>query len=182
VLSFRPAFPSALLALLFLVLAPLGACSDPEPTPGPPAQTPEELLRLLKVAVDGLAARPEHTASEVTFQHLLVGVAGGVPGVTRTAAEAELLAAGLLARAVAGEDFDLLVKNETDDRHPGIYTLTTGTPEPGRSVARSAMMRGVGDAAWRLAVGELGVAPYDGGQPGHEPVSPLGWHLVLRAR
>jgi len=178
VLPFRPSFLSALL----LSLVPLGACSDPEPGPGPPAQTPEELLRLLHVAVDELAARPEHTASEVTFQHLLVGVAGGIPGVTRTPAEAELLAAELLARAVAGEDFDLLVKNETDEVHPGIYTFTTGTPEPGRSVARSAMMRGVGDAAWRLAVGELGVAPYDGGQPGHEPASPLGYHHVLRIK
>jgi hypothetical protein len=177
VLPLRPAFLSA---LLLLVLVPLGACSDPEPGPGPPAQTPEELLRLLHVAVEQLAARPEHTATEVTFQHLLVGVAGGIPGVTRTPAEAELFAAELLARSVAGEDFDLLVKNESDDIHPGIHTLTMGTPEPGHSVARSAMMRGVGDVTWRLAVGEVGVAPYDGGVP--EPVSPLGYHLVLRLK
>lgn len=167
----------------WLALALLGACSDPEPSPGAPAQTPEELVRLLHAAADELAARPEDTTTEVTFQHLLVGVSGGLPGVERSAGAAELLAAELLARARAGEDFDLLVKNHTDDVHPGIYALTTGAPDPARSTyARASMYAGVGDAAWRLRVGELGIAPFDGDVPGTPPKCPLGWHLVLRLK
>lgn len=173
------ALSSALLALTLV----LGACSDSEPgPPGSPAQTPEELLRLLSAGVDAIAARPEHAATQVTVQALLVGVSGGVPGVERSPGEAELLAAELLARAQAGEDFDLLVKNYTNDVHPGVYTLTTGPDDPPRTFARASLAAGVlGDVAWRLEIGELGVAPYQGsGTPSQASKSPFGFHLVKR--
>jgi hypothetical protein len=178
----NPLRPAPFVLALLLGLGS-GACND-SPEPGRPAETPEELLRLLRTSVDELAARPEHAASEVTIQHLLIGVTGALPDVARTPAEAELLAAELLARARAGEDFDLLVKVHTDEQQStGIYTLTTGTADPRRSTfARAGMLTGVGDVAWRLAPGEFGVVRYDGGVPGQTPKSPLGYHVVERLK
>lgn len=167
-----------------LLVALLPACSGSEETPSAVAdRAPEELVREMYAAVDELKARPEHTESEVTIQHLLVAVAGrGIEGVTRTPAEAEQLTAELFARARADEDFDLLVKNWTNEEHPGIYVLTTGAGDPPRSYARDKMWAGLGDIAWRLQVGELGVAPYDGHFDPLQAKSPLGFHIVKRLK
>ncbi len=166
--------------LCLLVL--LSACSNSSGTPPETAaETPEELLRQMRQVVVELGARPEHQDPQVTIQHLLVAVAGGgVPSATRTPAEAEAFAAGLLARARQGEDFDTLVKSHTDEVHPGIYVMSLGI-SPGPPVyARAELVPGFGDVAWRLGVGEIGVLPYDGGVPGHEPKSPHGYHLIKR--
>jgi len=166
---------------LLLFLAPLAACSDDAPPPpDPAAPSSEELVRRMYAVVDEVAARVEDPVEEVTFQHLLVGVGqdfGRSPG------EAEELAASLFARARAGEDFDLLVKNHTNDVHPGIYTLTRGVGDPPRTYARDGMVPGLGDVAWRLALDELGVSPYDGsGIPGRPAKSPLGFHILKRLK
>lgn len=168
------------LALCLLVLLP--ACSDSSETRlGAAAETPEELRRRMDLAIAELEARPEHQSPRVTIQHLLVAVTGGgVPGAHRTPAEAGALAAELLARTRLGEDFDTLVKNHTDEAHPGIYTLSL---EPGTTPGvhpRADVVACLGDVAWRLQVGEVGVAPYDGGVAGHEPRSPHGYHLIKR--
>lgn len=167
---------------LLLALTALVACSHPAPPPpGPPAETPEQLLDTLLAAADELAARPEQALEQVTIQHLLVAVTGGgVPGANRSPGEAEEWTAQLFGRARAGEDFDLLVKNFTNETYPGVYTLTAGPDDPPRTFARSSVMPILGDVAWRLKVGELGVALYDGGLPGHEAKSPLGYHIVRR--
>lgn len=168
------------LALSLLVLLP--ACSDSSGTPPETAaETPEELRRRMDLAIAELEARPEHRDPQVTIQHLLVAVAGGgVQGARRTPAEAGALTAELLARSLQGEDFDTLVKNYTDEVHPGIYTMSL---EPGTAPGvhpRADMVACLGDVAWRLRVGEIGVAPYDGGSAGHEPRSPHGYHLIKR--
>ncbi|NOT31342.1 MAG: hypothetical protein HOP15_12925 [Planctomycetes bacterium] len=169
--------------LAVLLMALFVGCSDFEVgSAGAAAETPEELVRRMLATIAEQSARPEHGASEVTIQHLLVGVSGGVAGITRAPLEAEGLAAELLARAQNGEDFDLLVKNHTDEVHPGIYTLSALHADPPRVYARAGMVVGLGDLAWRLEVGELGVAPYDGGIPGHTPKSPRGYHLVKRLK
>ena len=61
----------------------------------------------------------------ITVQHILVGFKGSVPGkdITRTHKEAQERAEELLKRAQEGEDFDSLVKEFTDDSHPGIYKM-----------------------------------------------------------
>ena len=170
-------------AALVGLLAGLPACSNAdEAPPGPSLGTVEEQVTRLYAVIDEQAARTEGTESEVTLQHLLVAVAGGgVEGAERSPSEAEELAAELYARAMAGEDFDLLVKNYTNEVHPGIYTLTAGPSDPPRAYARDEMVTGLGDVAWRLQVGELGISPYDGGLLGAKK-SPLGFHLVKRLK
>lgn len=166
-----------------VLLALFSACSDSElAQAGAAAESSEELVRRMLASIAEQGARPEHGASVVTIQHLLVGVSGGVSGVTRGPLEAEGFAAELLARAQNGEDFDLLVKNHTNEVHPGIYTLSAADSEPPRVYSRAEMVAGLGDLAWRLEVGEFGVSPYDGGIPGHTPKSPLGYHLVKRLK
>ena len=157
--------PAAILLALALGLPCLStSCNDAEDSSPVASQTPAEKLAALDAAIDSLQARPEHGASEVTVQHLLVGINGPtLAHVTRTAGDAEHLTAELYARAKSGEDFDTLVKNYSDDRHPGIYTLlASGTSDLARGIAlRSEMVQGFGDTAWRLEVGEIGVTEYD---------------------
>jgi len=173
----RPNPLTLLLACACLGLVP--ACGGSEPA-APSGPSPEEALAALRADAAALRARAEHQDPEVTLQHCLIGVAGHGTPATRSAAEAEALAAEVYARARSGEDFDLLVKNHTDDAHPGIYVLSLA-PGAGPGVyARAQMMPALGDTAWRLAVGELGVAAFDGDAA--EPRSPFGWHVVRRLK
>ena len=157
--------PTAFLLAFALGFSSLAvSCNDSEESGPVDSRTPAEKLAALNAAIDSLQARPEHDAKEVTVQHLLVGINGpNLQQVTRTAGDAERLTAELYARAKSGEDFDTLVKNYSDDRHPGIYTLlASGTGDLARGIAlRTEMVQGFGDTAWRLEVGEIGVTEYD---------------------
>jgi foldase protein PrsA len=127
----------------------------------------------LTAAWAGKPAEPQ----VVVVQHVLVGFKNSVQGkaIGRTKAEAGALAETLLERARAGEEFDALVREYTDDRHPGIYKLTnTGAPRMSGARTREQMVTGFGDVAFRLAVGEVGIVPY------HASSSPYGWHVVKR--
>jgi len=110
-------------------------------------------------------------------QHILIGFAGSVPGkpVRRTRAEAEQLAAEIWERVEAGDDFDTLVKQHTDDAHPGIYTMKMDQSAVRRpEFGRAEMVPVFGNVGWRLKVGEAGVGGYD-------PIkSQFGWHIVKR--
>ncbi len=168
---------SALLALALL----LPACSKkPEPSSPAAAETAPagDALSKLRAEIDALQKLPEHQAAEITVQHILVGVTNQrMPTVKRTPAEAEKIAAELLVRIRAGEDFDTLVKNHTDDSHPGIYTMSAGEGSRTPGVyPRSGMAAAFGDVGWRLQVGEVGVAPHDPAK------SPFGYHIVKRLK
>ncbi len=132
---------------------------------------------LLAVACGGRAESAGPAPDKVVVQHLLVSFAGRLPGrtVARSQAEASTLAASLYERARRGEDFDALVKEFTDDRHPGLYTMVGlgQVPAPGE-YGRDQMVQGFGDIAFTLAVGEIGLCPFDGVR------SPFGWHLIKR--
>jgi hypothetical protein len=176
---------------LVLLLALLAGCSTPPvaphpvavepPAPAPaPAPAQPDAVAELRAAADAVMARPEHTDPVVRVQHLLVGVAGFLPGVTRTSAEAEALTAELWARIAAGEDFDALVLAYTEDSHPGIYGMSLGDPTEPDVYPRLAMALGFGDVAWRLAVGEYGIMRYDGERFDVEAKSPFGYHILKR--
>ena len=140
-----------------------GAAADAGQDPAP-AQDPVAAMR---ADIATLEAKAEHTAPQVKVQHLLVSFQGaGVPGVTRTKEEAEVLAAELWKRIHSGEDFDALVKQYTNDSHPGIYPMTTAS--------RRGMVPGFGNVGWRLEVNEFGIAPFDARK------SPYGWHIIKR--
>ena len=132
---------------------------------------------LLAVACGGGAVPAGPAPDNVVVQHLLVSFAGRLPGrvVARSQADAATLAASLLARAQHGDDFDALVKEFTDDRHPGVYTMVGRgqVPGPGQ-YGRDQMVPGFGDVAFSLAVGEIAMCPFDGVK------SPFGWHLIKR--
>lgn len=161
--------PRLLAPLLALLAA--AACGDGdaahEPRPAPP---PEVALEELRDAVLELAAREERAVDSVVVQHLLVSFQGapGIGGIDRGRAAAEALAAELFARARGGADFDDLIREYSSDTPDGMYSLDRNS--------RAGMVRGFGDVAWRLDVGEYGVAPYD------PEASPLGWHIIKRLR
>ena len=72
-------------------------------------------------------------------------------------AEAEELANEILGRALAGEDFDELVKEYTNDSHPGIYTMANqGQPKPPGGFMRDNMAIRFGDVSFSLEVGASG--------------------------
>ncbi|MCB9894202.1 MAG: peptidylprolyl isomerase [Planctomycetes bacterium] len=136
-------------------------------------------MEQLRKDIKEVAARPERKADTIEVQHLLVAHKGaGIGGVTRSMDEAEKLTAELYAQIKGGADFDALVKENTDDAHPGIYGMTmSGSGDRGRNVyPRKGMVAAFGDVGWRLDVGEVGVAPY------HDRNSPYGWHIIKRLK
>ena len=76
---------------------------------------------------------------------------------------------------VAGEDFDALVKEYTNDSHPGIYTMVNrGVAQPPGVSKRGDMAVNFGDISFRLDLGEIGMAKF------HAELSPFGWHIIKR--
>jgi hypothetical protein len=79
-----------------------------------------------------------------------------------------------------GEDFKALVKSQTDDKYPGIYRMANfgGTaitePPSKKEYPRAKMVKNFGDAAFKLKVGEVGLAVYD------PKDSKYGWHIIKR--
>jgi hypothetical protein len=141
----------------------------------------------LIVALAGIVAPPRAEPKEaeaerveparVTVQHILIGFRGSVPKkwVERSKKESRELAKRLLERARAGEDFSALVKEFTNDRFPGLYTLVNRGMEPGPGeFKRGAMVKGFGDVAFGLEVGEIDIAGF------HPTRSPYGWHIIKR--
>ena len=173
--------------IFFLVVLGLFACGDdpasssnsgaaqPEANPAPEAgkNTPP--------AGDG--------AARVKIQHVLVGFqrAPGFSGrpvppkaLKRHQAAAEKLANEVYSRAKGGFDFTSLVKTYSDDQiqpgttEPGAYVLVDGRPAGPGEAQRSDMVKGFGDVAFSLAVGAVGLAPFD------RTASPFGWHIIKR--
>ncbi len=148
-----------LLALALVFAAGCGDASAPPKPPTPPPAGPAE---------------PER----ITVQHILISFAGTRTKATRSKAEAEKLAGEVMDRVKKGEDFDGLVKQFTDDSHPGIYSMCNHgqTPYLPGETPRRRMVAAFGDVGFKLGVGEVGMAP-------HDPVSsPFGWHLIKRLK
>jgi len=124
-----------------------------------------------------IANEPER----VEVQHILISFQSAIPDetVTRTKEEAEALARELLDRAKSGEDFDGLVKEYTDDQHPGIYRMSNvGIPPDAatQEFSRERMVKAFGDVSFSLDVNEIGMTSYD-------PVaSKYGWHIIKRLK
>ena len=116
-------------------------------------------------------AEPER----IEIQHVLISFAGTGTKARRSQAEAAELAAATLARANAGEDFDALVRELTDDSPPGIYRLSNlgATPASGE-YPRNRMVAAFGNVGFGLGVGDIGMADFD------PRTSPYGWHIIKR--
>ena len=146
------------------------------------------LLLVLLVAGCSFAAseKPEEATEEsvevnepdhIKVQHILISFEGKLSGknITRTAEEAKKLAFDLMERAKKGEDFDALVKEHTDDSHPGIYGMVNKgvTAAQGES-PRGRMVAAFGNVGFKLKVGDIGMANYDPAE------SPFGYHIIKR--
>ena len=119
------------------------------------------------------AGEPDH----IKVQHILISFKGKLPGkpITRTREEAKKLAYELLERAKGGADFDALVKEYTDDAHPGIYGMANnGVQAASGEFPRGRMVAAFGDTGFPLPAGGIGIADYDARK------SPYGWHIVKR--
>jgi hypothetical protein len=126
----------------------------------------------------GMPARgAEGEPDQVVVQHLLIAFGRSIPDrkIERSRPEAKALAESLLARARQGEDFDALVKEFTDDQYPGklLVTNTGVKPVPGGRTREQLVPR-FGDVAFKLAVGEVGIAAH------HAALSEYGWHVIKR--
>ncbi len=135
-------------------------------------------------------SRTADQPEKITVQHILVGFSGSVPGkeIARSPEEAEKLARQLAEQARGGADFDALVKEHTDDQHPGIYQMANFnvTPDsvnaesevpPGEKMfPRSGMVRAFGDVGFGLQIGEIGIAEYS------PESSKYGWHVIRRIK
>lgn len=129
-------------------------------------------------AVAGKKDAPRAEPDHVVVQHCLVGFKKSVPNkkLDRTKGEAGDLAEDIYARAKDGEDFDALVEQYTDDRHPGILRVANeGVPRmDAKEYPRSDLAAWFGDAAFELEVGQYALVKYS------VVNSPFGWHIVKR--
>jgi len=116
-------------------------------------------------------AEPER----IEIQHVLISFAGTGTRARRSQAEAAELAAATLARANAGEDFDALVRELTDDSPPGIYRMSNNGVSPASGeYPRNRMVAAFGNVGFGLGVGDIGMADFD------PRTSPYGWHIIKR--
>jgi len=136
---------------------------DTKAEPAMPSAAPKkDNLTAMRDWIKEVDARADKPDAVIEVQHLLVGVAmPQLPKVKRNKDEAEKLAADLLARVKAGEDFGQLIKEFTDDSPPGIYGMTLNGPgDRSKNIyPRKGMVPAFGNVGWKLAVGEIGVAP-----------------------
>lgn len=132
---------------------------------------------VLAAASIGDAAARGKEPEVIEVQHILIGFSGSVPNkeIDRTRKEAKNLAYDLIDRAEAGEDFAALVEEYTDDSAPGIYRMTNDeAPAQEGAYRRRDMATSFGDIAFRLEVGEFGLAKH------HAELSPFGYHIIKR--
>lgn len=151
-----------------LVLASAPGCSFFEAVGFAPNRPDPEAVKLP-------AGREE--PPRVVVRHVLISCdEGNIPGVTRTRAEAERLAAKVQQLATTGHDFGELVRLYSDDRHgDGRYRLANwGVPAKPGEADRESMVRGFGRVAFSLDPGQIGVLPFDKND------SPYGWHIMRR--
>ncbi|HXV75981.1 MAG TPA: peptidylprolyl isomerase [Candidatus Polarisedimenticolaceae bacterium] len=136
------------------------------------------IAALVVVAAGALAAAPDDEPDVVVVQPVLIAFKGSLPAkqVDRSKKEARALAEELFEQAQAEDaDFDAMVKQYTSDSYPGVYKLTNhDAPITGGAYQRKEMATRFGDVAFKLEVGEVGLAAYS------VTASPYGWHIIKR--
>jgi len=133
-------------------------------------------------SADKPAETAERTEPErVEVQHILISFDGADPRIeeARSQEDSEVLAKELLQRAQAGEDFDALVKEYTNDSYPGIYRMANSGVEPdaaNEEYPRGGMVTAFGDVSFSLEVGAVGMTIYS------PENSKYGWHIIKRLK
>jgi peptidyl-prolyl cis-trans isomerase D len=155
----RTAFVMAMLGLMALLGVTLAACES----------------------VIGGSGNNDH----VTVQHILIAVSGAsrvmpfrvTKQIIRTPEQAKARAEQLLKAAQQGQDFDKLVRENSDDAPPGIYSMSNlGVPaEPGE-YPRANVPPNFAQTSFTLKPGEIGMSPYDASN------NPAGYHIIKRVK
>lgn len=154
------------LALVLVVAALLGGCKQiglapHETDPGAVKVDPNERSEPVRV----------------TVQHVLIAYDGSkIPGVTRSLEKAGRIAQNVYEAALAGRDFDELVRLYSDDGGDGRMTIANwglGRDEP-EHLERGSLVRHFSRAAFGLDVGAIALVPFDAGG------SPYGYHVIRR--
>jgi parvulin-like peptidyl-prolyl isomerase len=124
----------------------------------------------MDAAIAKLMAKSELADEAITVQHVLIAFQGAprITGVTRSKDEAKALAEKVWTEAIGGADFRSLMKQHSNDSGGGEYPMT--------KAGRNNMVAGFGNVGFRLAVGEIGVAPWEA------TASPYGWHIIKRVK
>lgn len=154
-----------------LAFAALASCSGESTTSGGAASGGTSAATgSMDDSIKALIAKPELADSSITVQHVLIAFQGAprIQGVTRSKDEAKVLAEQVWKEALGGADFKALMKQHSNDSGGGEYPMT--------KAGRMQMVKGFGDVGFRLAVGEIGVAPWD------QTASPYGWHIIKRVK
>ena len=125
-----------------------------------------------------LGPMAEKEPDRITLQHILISFAGTQTEATRSKAEAEKLAKEVVERVNKGEDFTAIMKTLSDDPGEGVYSLANrGVRQQGRDeYPREGMVPAFGNVGFALAVGAVGLAPFDAA------ASPFGWHIIKRLK
>jgi parvulin-like peptidyl-prolyl isomerase len=115
----------------------------------------------------------------IRVQHILIAFQGTMPGrmITRTREEARERAEEVYELAKSGRDFDELVKEYTDESYPGVYKIANHGIHVDRNqlmYSRDKVVEAFGDVAFKLKVGEIGMAEYD------PQKAKYGWHIIKR--
>jgi hypothetical protein len=150
--------------LLALALGPAGCVVTTMEGPGEPPRVAPPPNRPAPVA----AAKPDPNEPEsIVARHALVSYSGAMrasPTVTRSKEEARRRADELLVRARAGEDFEALVREFSDEPGAGDRGGDLGR------FKRNMMVKPFADAAFKLQPGELSDVVE----------SPFGFHVIQR--
>lgn len=165
----------------------LGGCPDggiqnrSKPANSAVEETKDPQILALRKLVKEISERAEQDDETIEVQHILIAFKGANPRVmaSRSREEAEKLTAALLSRIQAGTDFTALMKENSDDPGPGIYGMCKArqNQSPEKNIIwRKDMVPAFGNVGWRLKVGEVGVAAYEGND------SPFGWHIIKRLK
>lgn len=144
------------------------------------------MLLLLSPALIGCGLGSSDVSGHVTVQHILIGVGKTGPSilpfkidkpVPRTPEQAKTIAEGLLKRAKAGEDFEKLVRENSEDAYPGIYSMSyQGVAADPGEYPRINVPQIFGTICFTMKVGDIVITPY-------EPnASPEGIHVIKRLK
>lgn len=161
------------LSLAGLLATAAAGCTDREVNERDPSDT---------VAVDGDDPSTSEPAY-ITVDHILIGVSHPrLKGVDRTAQQARKLAYELKLRLDAGEDWQVLKDEFSDDRSAsgtgGPYAMANigHKARNENETPRNKMVSAFGDVGFALDVGGIDVADYD-------PVaSKYGYHIIKRVK
>jgi len=140
------------------------------------------IATLFLVSAAPLLSKPrKEEPKQVGVIHILIGFKKTVSGkvLDRTKKQAQDLAYEILDRAEAGEEFDTLLVEYSDDykAQRGIVLLKMnnfGEPITTGVFGRSTMAASFAEVSFQLEVGEIGFTRY---HPGN---SPFGYHIIKR--